>query len=52
MDKYNEDDRNKLANMAEDIFDLQLKFDSGSICYMLLTHARDCFLAVDEISEL
>ena len=52
MDKYNDDDRNLLAKMAEDIFDLQYKFGDGSICYMMLQHARDCLLVVDEISEL
>lgn len=52
MDKYSVEDHDKLLSMAEDIFDMQYKFDSESLCYMLLQHARDCVLAVDEVSEL
>lgn len=52
MDKYSIEDKDKLFHMAEDIFDLQYKFDSESLCYMLLQHARDCLLAVDEVFEL
>ena len=52
MSQFTDEDRNKLASMAEDIFDMQYHFDPESFCYMLLQHARDCILAVDEISML
>jgi len=45
------DDKNKILNMAEDIFDLQLRCDSESLVYMFFQHARDCLLAIEEVYE-
>lgn len=44
--------KKQLEAMAEECFDMSRAFDSDSISYMLLEHARDCLLAVTELNLL